>query len=447
MRMLLAFLLISQYMLGASKWESRHFETTDNGFMDASAPDSLLGILCGVRDNVGGIIYKTTAGGTTWQENHPWTINQCMFVFGMHFHSASTGYVSAMGLIASIFPSAVLYKTTDGGNSWVNVYGLTFEFIGKMWDDVFFFDENNGWLAGANSDIRRTTNGGTTWTTQSAPVNSSLKDMHFLNVNEGWIVGGDYDSITGQGTNGVILHTTNGGANWVAQISGVPYQFYGVHFIDNLNGWVCGYKDTLSPGVFYRTTDGGSNWTEIMAPSVSIGKYGLFSIEFVDAQNGFASGGGNRQGWSGSHFGIFLKTTNSGNDWVVDTVVFDNSPWGLSPMGMNMFNARWGYAGGTRLSAYRYSPLNVSVAEQHQGIVETDRIPSILRTGQEIMLGDKNTPSFVKIEIYDVAGRRLFSRQIHQACRILLPALESGCYFLGLTTKNGTYLTKKIIVI
>jgi photosystem II stability/assembly factor-like uncharacterized protein len=348
---ILCFVMSS--LFGLSRWETCHYEITDNGFLDTSAPDSMIGILCGVRDQVGGIIYKTTNGGTSWQEIRPWTVAQCAFVLGMDFVNQNIGYVTAIGIIAGFFPAAVLYKTTDGGSSWTRIYGLTFDFVNKLWDDVFFLDANNGWLAGANSDIRRTTNGGTSWTIQSAPVSGSLKSIYFLNANLGWIVGGDYDTLTGQGRNGLILHTTNGGTSWTAQISNAPYQFHGVHFIDNLNGWVCGYKDTASPGVFFRTTNGGNAWTEIMAPAVSIGRYGLFGIEFVDSQNGFSVGGGNRLNWTNSHFGIFLKTTNGGNNWLVDTIIFDNSPWGVAPLGMDMFNVRWGYAGGTRLAAFR----------------------------------------------------------------------------------------------
>jgi photosystem II stability/assembly factor-like uncharacterized protein len=444
MRFLDLFCLIN-LLFGLSKWELRHYEMTDNGFMDASAPDSMIGILCGVRDNVGGIIYKTTDGGTTWQEFRPWTINQCMFVFGMDFVDANTGYLTGMGIIANLFPAAVVYKTTNGGNSWTNIYGLTFEFIGKLWDDVFFYDANTGWIAGANSDIRKTTNAGANWIVQSAPVSGSLKSIYFISPNEGWIVGGDYDSVTGQGINGLILHTTNGGANWQIQIQNAPYEFWGVHFIDNLNGWVCGYKDTLSPGLFFRTTDGGANWYEIMAPSVSIGKYGLYAIKFVDQYNGFAVGGGNRAGWSGSYFGIFLKTTNGGNEWFVDTVIFDNSPWGVSAVGMDIFNTRWGYAGGPRLSAFRYTPLNVGIYEDWVITSDVDRIPTIFRYKGGLNIRLKKI--YKKLEVYDIQGRKVFERQSDESLNVSLPVLTRGCYFLKIYYKEGGIQLKKIIII
>ncbi len=431
-------------LFGVSRWETRHYEPTDNGFLDASAPDSLIGILCGVRDQVGGIIYKTTNGGTTWQEIRPWTVNQCMFVFGMDFVNINVGYLTAMGLIANFFPAAVVYKTTNGGNSWTNIYGLTSEFIGKMWDDVFFLDANTGWLAGANSDIRKTTNGGSSWTIQSAPVSGSLRSIYFINPNEGWIVGGDYDTINHQGINGLILRTTNGGTTWTAQVSNAMYQFNGVHFINNLNGWVCGLKDSASPGVFFKTTDGGNTWVEIMGPSVSIGKYSLFAIEFIDTQNGFAVGGGNRAGWQGSHFGIFLKTTNGGNQWVVDTVIFDNNPWGVAPLGMDMFNTRWGYAGGTRLSAFRYTPLNVSVEENQDIVLNSQNLPTIFPSGKRITFNIGNGERYKMVEVFDVLGRKVFTKT--DCFSIELPELVKGCYFITFySDKSGTF-TKKFIV-
>ncbi|OGC42782.1 hypothetical protein A2Y85_07090, partial [candidate division WOR-3 bacterium RBG_13_43_14] len=308
MRIFILLCVTITVLSAAAHWETRHYETTDNGFMDAAALDSMVGMLCGVRDNVGVILYKTTNGGETWQETNPWTIEQAMFCFALQFPDQNAGYMTAMGILMSLFPCGALYKTTDAGNTWTLNYGLTMSFLNLFWDDVFFIDLNNGWLAGPNSDIRYTANGGAAWTIQTAPVQSSLKSIYFVNPSEGWIVGGDYDTITGQGTNGLILHTTDAGTNWTAQLSNAPLQLWGVHFIDNINGWVCGYKDSTSPGVFLNTTDGGNNWTEIAAPSVSNGPYGLYAVDFPDPLIGFAAGGGNRSGWSGSYFGVFLKT-------------------------------------------------------------------------------------------------------------------------------------------
>ncbi len=424
--------------LAAPKWETRHYETTDNGFLDASAPDSLTGWLCGVRDQVGGILYQTTDGGTNWQEFRPWTVQQCMFTFGIQFPNPNTGYVTAMGIILSLFPAGALYKTTDGGASWTLAYGLTSGFIGILWDDVFFADANNGWLAGPRSDIRRTTNGGTAWTRQTAPdTGYSLKSIHFINPSEGWIVGGDYDSLTGRGEKGVILHTTNGGANWTAQLQNEPAQLWGVHALDNQNVWVCGYRDSASPGIFYRTTNGGGTWSQITAPSVSLGPYGLYAVDFPEPQFGFAAGGGSRWNTQGSYFAAFLKTTDGGGTWAVDTVIFDNSPWGFSPLGMDMYSKTRGYAGGARLSAFRYSDQGTQGVEiVHETRRDPDALPRIIpfaRGFKILFLPDMKVAS---LSVYDVLGRKVMERTLNGST-LICNVPSAGNYFILFKGESG----------
>jgi photosystem II stability/assembly factor-like uncharacterized protein len=447
MRIAIVLLCTISLLGAASRWETRHYELTDNGFLDAAAPDSLAGFLCGMRDNVGGIIYKTTNGGETWQELNPWTFEDALLCFGMHFLDQDTGYVTAMGLLYSILPVAVLYKTSDGGNSWTDVYGFTLSFFAILWEDVFFTDQNNGWLTGPNSEIRHTTNGGMDWTIQTAPdTGLAFNSVYFSNPNEGWIVGGSYDTLTGQAIDGVIVHTTDGGDNWTTQVSDAPLQLWDVHFIDNLNGWACGYKDTLSPGVFLHTTDGGTNWTETMAPSVSMGSYGLYAIDFPEPTIGFAVGGGNRSGWSGSYFGAFLKTTDGGIIWEVDTVIFDNDPWGVSPLGMDMYSARWGYAGGARLSAFRYGEIGTYAPEEEPLEELSSREPSIIpqRKGFKILFS-KGT-YYSMISVYDVLGRKILEK-VPSSPEMNIDVPCSGNYFIIFRDKKNGCFTKKVSVV
>lgn len=115
--------IILTILFSISKWQCLHYEITDNGFLSTSAPDSMTAYLFGVRDNVGGVIFKTTNGGINWQELHPWTIEDVFFSFGSYFLNQNTGFITAMGLIWSILPTAKILKTTDGGSTWQTVYG------------------------------------------------------------------------------------------------------------------------------------------------------------------------------------------------------------------------------------------------------------------------------------------------------------------------------------
>ena len=73
-----------------------------------------------------------------------------------------------------------------------------------------FTDANNGTAVGECGTILRTTNGGTTWTSQTSGTTNSLWGVSFTDANNG----------TAVGAYGTILRTTNGGTNWTSQTSG-----------------------------------------------------------------------------------------------------------------------------------------------------------------------------------------------------------------------------------
>ena len=94
--------------------------------------------------------------------------------------------------------------------------------------------------------------------------------ISFVDLNNGTAVG-DY---------GTILRTTNGGTTWTSQTSGTTADLYGVSFSDANNGTAVGMFGTT-----LRTTDGGTIWTLQTATS-----YNLESVSFTDANNGTAVG-------------------------------------------------------------------------------------------------------------------------------------------------------------
>ena len=66
---------------------------------------------------------------------------------------------------------------------------------------VSFTDANNGTAVGSDGLILRTTDGGANWTNQTSGTTSFLNDVSFTDTNNG----------TAVGENGTILRTTNGG--------------------------------------------------------------------------------------------------------------------------------------------------------------------------------------------------------------------------------------------
>jgi photosystem II stability/assembly factor-like uncharacterized protein len=200
-------------------------------------------------------------------------------------------------------------KTTNGGFNWLIIPGL------PGGTSVKFADANNGFVA--DGTIYKTTDGGQSWINENL---SFIQDLSFVNANTGY----------GAGEYSTIIKTTNGGANWISQsITYAYYNFKSVSFLDAFTGFAAGGR-MLPPysGSIFKTTDGGLNWRLIDIEAQNIE---FRSISFPNSNTGYIVGGDRTQ-----PTGVVFKTTNGGENWIyggtadrdLNSVYFLNSQTG-----------------------------------------------------------------------------------------------------------------------
>ncbi len=155
--------------------------------LPASASSSLLGVNFITPDSgwiVGynGKIYATTDGGHSWQQQTSGTSRK---LYRVHFVNSLTGWITGGWQDGSSF---LVLKTTNGGNTWQN---LSFGSTCYSCLDIYFSDEQNGWICGHDNlldpHIHHTTDGGLTWTNQTVPAGSGVPyAIDFADENIGW---------------------------------------------------------------------------------------------------------------------------------------------------------------------------------------------------------------------------------------------------------------------
>jgi len=98
--------------------------------------------------------------------------------------------------------------TSDGGANWEARPNGSI-----IWMEVVLTETGKAWAVGLDGKIAHSTDWGYTWQMQESGVSDILWGIHFINDNEGWVVG----QISSQW--GVMLHTTNGGVTDVNETS------------------------------------------------------------------------------------------------------------------------------------------------------------------------------------------------------------------------------------
>ena len=183
-------------------------------------------------------ILHTANTGNNWVlKNIGYSLSSIFFI------SSSIGWCTRDGFYTT--PTGGIMKTTDSGITWNEVYD-------KNTTAIYFIDANIGWAIEKGWEvfhdigmIIKTTDGGLSWVNKLTQPGLSFNDIFFINENTGWVTGNF----------ATILKTTDAGENWGQQISGVSESdwLYEVQFLNQDEGWV------TSPYKILNTPNGGGS--------------------------------------------------------------------------------------------------------------------------------------------------------------------------------------------
>lgn len=214
---------------------------------------------------------------------------------------------------------------------------------GSRQDDIFFIDEDNGWTIEAQNTgtnrrgyIYKTTDGGSSWVTQDVRTGTHYRALGFTSATRGFAGNLGAGSWSNATDTNPLYETFDGGNTW-SVVPNVPSAVKGIcaiQILDNqtiiaagrVRGPGAGQNPATNGGVYLmKSTDNGSSWTYIDLssgnPTIPSGQGmgGIMDVHFFDQNNGFVIGMDENpystNPSAATYHGKMMKTTDGGNTW------------------------------------------------------------------------------------------------------------------------------------
>jgi photosystem II stability/assembly factor-like uncharacterized protein len=389
-----------------------YIANSSNNMQHACFVNSQIGFVCGGTE-----MYKTTDGGTNWQGGAFTTWGG--YLSNIVFVNQSTGFCGLAG--ANYSGANGLYKTTDTGISWYNINN------NQQIQFLNFINDNTGWALSGTIDnyIMHTTNGGLNWIAQSS-VYPFLSSISFADANTGVVCGRER-----------IIHTNNGGLNWTIDTI-LNRSLITVAFENNLTGFIGGFDGPSQTGRLMKTTNGGSNWFDLPAPQK------IQKICIVDTSHIWAACYGTDSGY------IYFSSDN-GLTWRNQRSIFN-------PVSdVFMVNQVLGFAVAYNDGIYKTTnggnPIGISPISSviPKSFNLSQNYPNPFNPSTLIEF-DIPKSSFTKLIIYDINGR-VIQTLVNQELKAGSykadfdgTNLSSGLYFYELKTGDFTQTRKMVLL-
>jgi photosystem II stability/assembly factor-like uncharacterized protein len=180
--------------------------------------------------STGGLV-KTSNGGINWLSDPILGLT----LTSVYFTNSETGWVSAYA-VSDVPPiKNYIYKTTNKGVNWIRVFKDSIFAFTPSIQRIYFPDLNTGYKI-YGWKMKKTTNSGLNWTSLDSLNTYNPADMFFVSSDTGWIIKNN------------IKRTNNGGISWTIQ--NAPASASKIFFVNANTGWALG-------SVLMKTITGG----------------------------------------------------------------------------------------------------------------------------------------------------------------------------------------------
>ncbi|HMT12746.1 MAG TPA: YCF48-related protein, partial [Ignavibacteria bacterium] len=281
--------------------------------------------------------------------------------------------------------------------------------------------------AGDPGKIYRTTNGGDNWALTQLSSNEYLYGINFMNQSTGFVCG----------NNGLILRTTNAGNTWDSLASGTTLTLTKVAV--NSNGVI------LVSGIYGRimkSTNLGANWTSVSG----LTQYTINDVKFLDNNTAYAVGSG----------GELFITYNAGDSWIKDQSKSGNILRTLSIVSPSKIMVFGEEGNMLKFTPNLTSTGNGSINEVPSGFSLEQNFPNPFNPATVVKFSIP-ADADVKLVVFDITGREVktladgkMNAGRHELS-FIGAMLSSGAYFyrLDVTGKDGISFTdtKKMILV
>lgn len=259
------FIYLSSIFSALAQWQAQSVGT-DASFRAVGVVSPDIAWIGGTK----GTFVRTTDGGQTWQTGTVPDAQTCDFR-DVQAIDAQTAYLMSAGPAENGL--ARIYKTTNGGQTWVLLCQT--QKPGVFFDSMDFWDKQHGIVVSDPVDgkwfILTTDDAGQTW--QPVPP-SALPPMEpregaFAASGTSLVIQGKHNVwiASGIGQFGRVFRSSDRGKTWAVSNTPLPggetTGLFGMHFFSEKNGMVVGgdYKQEQLPGPNAAITrDGGQTW-------------------------------------------------------------------------------------------------------------------------------------------------------------------------------------------